>query len=588
MTTTITTPTLTRILTGTASPGLGSAPGSAALPVVVIGAGPVGLAAAANLVGYGLPVVVLEAGEQVGHAVRQWGHVRTFTPWRYIVDERAEALLSAHGWARPDTPVPPTGAELAESYLQPLAAALGDRVRVNTRVVAVSREGMDKTRTVGRAQRPLLVRVRTADGALSDVAARAVIDASGTWSGPNPLGSSGLALPGEAEATERGLLVGGLPDVLGADVARYAGRRTLVVGSGHSAANTLLALGRVAAAAPGTQLWWAVRGGAAEKVYGGGPGDELPERGRLGTDLRALVASGAVRLLTGFTATAVRIDPDGRTVTVVGTGPGGPRQLTGLHTVVAATGFRPDVGMLAELQLDLDPALEAPRVLAPLVDPQFHSCGTVPPHGHRELTHPEPGSYTVGMKSYGRAPTFLITTGNEQVRSIAAALAGDTAAAADRVQLVLPDSGVCSVGPAGQDTTAPTGQHPAAASTQDTAAAGGCCGTPPAAHRDRPAGVPAQGLRTGRGRRPRSPPVRAAGIGGGTSRAGGWSGPWPAPRSSATASSTTRSRCTWLRCAPRCTPAPARSPSPCQSASRSPAPPPQPWAAGSTPTVPGP
>jgi hypothetical protein len=181
---------------------------------------------------------------------------------------------------------------------------------------------------------------------------------------------------------------------------------------------------------------------------------------------------------------------DGDTVTVVGTTATGPVRLEGLDTVVAATGFRPDLDMLAELRLDLDPGLESPRALGPLIDPAFHSCGTVPPHGHRDLAHPEPGFYVVGMKSYGRAPTFLVTTGNEQVRSVVAALAGDLPAA-DDVRLVLPETGVCSVDSTGRDT----------------AASGGCCGTetgvqglavPSTAHRLLPLGAPAQGFASGR------------------------------------------------------------------------------------------
>jgi len=81
--------------------------------------------------------------------------------------------------------------------------------------------------------------------------------------------------------------------------------------------------------------------------------------------------------------------------------------------------------------------------LAPLIDPNHHSCGTVPPHGVDELTHPELGYYAIGVKSYGRAPTFLLATGYEQARSVVAALAGDWEAARD-VQLHLPETGVCS------------------------------------------------------------------------------------------------------------------------------------------------
>ena len=65
------------------------------------------------------------------------------------------------------------------------------------------------------------------------------------------------------------------------------------------------------------------------------------------------------------------------------------------------------------------------------------------PHGARELAHPEKDFYIVGMKSYGRAPTFLLATGYEQARSVVAMIAGDVAAA-ERVELVLPETGVCS------------------------------------------------------------------------------------------------------------------------------------------------
>ena len=114
-----------------------------------------------------------------------------------------------------------------------------------------------------------------------------------------------------------------------------------------------------------------------------------------------------------------------------------------MDELIVATGVRPDLSFLRELRLDLDPALDCSRVLAPLIDPNEHSCGTVPPHGAAELAQPEAGFFIIGMKSYGRAPTFLLATGHEQARSVAAHLAGDEEAAR-RVELVLPETGVCS------------------------------------------------------------------------------------------------------------------------------------------------
>jgi thioredoxin reductase len=413
--------------------------GASDLPVVVIGAGPVGLAAAAHLRSYGLTALVLEAGEHVGAAMREWGHIRTFTAWRHIVDAAAEKLLAPAGWTRPDGDLPPTGAEIVEKYLEPLAAVFGPSVVTGVRVVAVSRDGLDKSRTLGRHERPFLVRVQDTNGEVADIRAGAVIDASGTWAQRNPLGASGLPALGEPAAEAAGLLVGPLPDVLGTSRARFAGRRTLVVGMGHSAANTLLNLAELARQEPGTEVVWAIRGTDPGRLYGNGD-DQLRDRGKLGAALRSLVQSGDVKHVTGLSITRLHVADDHTTVTVVGQTTAGERCIEDVHTVVAATGFRPDLAMLSELRIGLDTGLDAPSKLAPLIDPAVHTCGTVPPHGHRELAHPgEAGFFIAGMKSYGRAPTFLIATGNEQVRSIAAHLAGDHTAA-DEVRLVLPQT----------------------------------------------------------------------------------------------------------------------------------------------------
>ena len=177
------------------------------------------------------------------------------------------------------------------------------------------------------------------------------------------------------------------------------------------------------------------------RVYGGGPADQLPARGDLGASLKDLVASGKIALTAGFPVVKVSDAADG--VIVHADPASGLPPLGPFERVVVATGQRPDFSFLREIRLNVDPALECAAALAPLIDPNVHSCGSVRPHGHRELSHPEPGFYTIGVKSYGRAPTFLLTTGYEQARSVVAAIAGDMAAA-DAVHLVLPETGVCS------------------------------------------------------------------------------------------------------------------------------------------------
>ena len=413
------------------------------LPVAVIGAGPVGLAAAAHLIARGLPVKVYEAGPCVGSNLRDWGHVRVFTPWRYCRDSIATALLNRHGWRAPPADAFPTGTELVSAYLEPLAQTpeLAAVLQTHARVTAISREGTDKVVSHGRETRLFVLAVTAKDGVRRDLA-RAIIDASGTWATPNPLGASGLPAAGEAECPDRTAY--GIPDILGRDRDLYRGRKTLVVGSGHSAANALLELAALAEIDPRTSLWWATRGTDLARVFSGGDADQLPARGELGADVRALVESGRVELLTGFAVVALTDKSDG--LAVEGATADGPRRIGPVDRIIAATGQRPDLLMTRELRLELDPWLESAKALGPLIDPNLHSCGSVPPHGHRELAHPEPGFYTVGIKSHGRAPTFLLLTGYEQVRSVAAAIAGDVAAA-DDVRLVLPETGVCSTRP---------------------------------------------------------------------------------------------------------------------------------------------
>ena len=429
-----------------------------ALPVAIIGAGPVGLAAAAHLAERGISFVVFEAGSTVGHNLAAYAHVRLFSPWQYNVDRAAVRLLEEGDWRMPKADTLPTAGEMVKDYLLPLAQSpqLAPSIRLGARVIAVSRAAHDKVKTAGRTSAAYVLQVDEG-GRITEYFARALVDASGTWNQPNPVGAHGLPALGERETSRR--IAYGMPDVLGAMRSRYAGRKVLVVGAGHSAAGNLLSLSILASLEPGTRVAWAVRGKDLRRLFGGGANDGLPARGALGTKLRELVDARRLEVHLGFRVQ--RIEEQGARMKIVANNPLLPA-IEEVDEIIASTGARPDLGLTSELRVRHDEWLESTEALAPLIDPNEHSCGTVRPHGHRELQHPEPGFYAIGAKAYGRAPNFLLATGYEQARSVVAALAGDLAAA-DQVQLELPQTGVCS-------TDLVVGAEAAAASA--------CCGGP--------------------------------------------------------------------------------------------------------------
>ncbi|MDJ0333876.1 FAD-dependent oxidoreductase [Salinibacterium sp. G-O1] len=421
------------------------------LPVAIIGAGPIGLAAAAHLAAREVDFVIYEAGQSIAESMASWGHIRLFSPWRHLIDPAARTLLEASGWIQPhNMQTAPTGAELIEKYLAPLAALpqIASRIHTGVRVDAVTRQGMDRTRSTNRATTPFALRITDSDGAIREVTARAVIDASGTYTTTNSLGSNGLEPLGLAEVADH--VTHALPNVLGRDRVRFAGKHITVVGAGHSAANTLINLATLIQTEPDTRVTWVIRNKRAERVFTS-EDDELTRRASLGAKVKKLMDFGVVEIVDGFEITGLA--KTGNQVDISGLRHGNVEHIT-TDIVVNATGFRPNLDILREIRLDLDEVVEAPVRLAPLIDPNLHTCGTVEPHGFAELEQPEPNFFIAGMKSYGRAPTFLLATGHEQVRSIAAYLAGDLAAASN-VELVLPATGVCCTDPGASSPAEP-------------------------------------------------------------------------------------------------------------------------------------
>ncbi|MBX2819553.1 MAG: NAD(P)-binding domain-containing protein [Rhodothermaceae bacterium] len=429
--------------------------------VAIIGAGPVGIAAAAHLLNQGLQPIVLEKGQRAGHAMLEWGHVKVFTPWKYITDKAVVSLLEETGWKYPEKEYLPTAGEIVKEYLVPAATttSLNDSIIYDAEVVSVSKLGMSKSSTHGREDAPYTIHYKKSDGRHLVLQATAVIDASGTWYTPNPIGTDGLPVAGEEE--NKDYISYGIPDVLGVEKETYKGMRTLVLGGGHSAINVTLDLLALRKTSPDTTVYWGLRRNNIERLLGGGINDELPARGALGLAAQQAVRDGALELLSPCSVIQIQ-----KTGTGLWINANVDNQIVDFEVdrIVVAAGFRPNLHMLREIRLDIDDVVEAPTALAPLIDPNVHSCGTVSPHGVDELTHKDKNFFVVGMKAYGRAPTFLMLTGYEQVRSIAAELAGDHRAARN-IELILPATGVCSSEPRPEATGEQPGQKVAVAAS---------------------------------------------------------------------------------------------------------------------------
>lgn len=411
------------------------------LPIAIIGGGPVGLAAAAHLAKHGESFILLEAGAHLGSNILTWGHVRLFSPWQYNIDKAALSLLEKQGWDSPDLKALPTGKEIVEKYLQPLAnlPEIKPFIHWNTKVLSIGRKDTDKMKTANRESMPFMIYTEK-DGVLQVYEARAVLDASGTWGNPNPANSNGIWLKEEQSLKEH--IFYGIPDILGEEQKRYANKRVAVVGSGHSAINALLELAKLKESYPETNIIWIMRKQRVEEAYGGEEKDALEARGALGSRIHQLVDEGNIEVITPYKIQYVAGTKNG--MDIVGHQKKQEIKITNVHEMIVNTGNRPNLSMISEIRTSIDSATESVATLAPLIDPNLHSCGTVRPHGEKELRQPEKDFYIVGSKSYGRAPTFLMATGYEQVRSIVAYLTGDYKAA-EKIELDLPETGVCSV-----------------------------------------------------------------------------------------------------------------------------------------------
>src|SRR4051794_3221558 len=388
--------------------------------LAILGAGPIGLEAALAAAERGWEFTVYEAGRSVGANVRDWGHVRLFTPWEPNVSPRARrALRGPQGTEPPDGPELPTGAELAERVLEPLAAlpALAPRIRLGARIDAVAREGLLKHEAIASAERGarrFRLLVADEDGCESLEHADAVIDCTGTYGNPNALGDGGIPAPGERALSDR--IERRLPRFDGA----WAGSTTLLTGAGHSAQTAARALAALARDASGTRVIWAIRSGAP--TWGAVDDDPLPERANLTRVADELVsgASSAVDARLGYVTEALA-PRDGRIEVTLRNGTA--EQVT-VDRVLALNGSVGDYSIYRQLQVHECYATAAPMKLsAALLGSAAGDCLAQESHGPETLTNPEPGFFILGAKSYGRNSQFLMRIGWTQVDDVMGLLA---------------------------------------------------------------------------------------------------------------------------------------------------------------------
>lgn len=350
---------------------------------------------------------MFEAG-QVAESVRRWGCIRMFSPFGLNGSRGAVAHLKRHGLGVPPPESILTGAEYADAFLEPLAESLNGIIRTNAPVMAVTREGLNKGDYIldpQRASVPFSLLVREGERE-SVVQADVVLDCSGNFQNPRPLGIGGIPAPGERTARNAIRYGASYP-------GEVDGLRILVVGAGHSAATIVCGL----AEQHPMKLFWAVRKPVADHPYARIPDDPLPERDRLLTQANALARSSRVRLLAPAGVRTLNKTGEGLEVALL---VNGQPETVVVDRIFAATGFRPDLSVTRELQVQTCWATEGTYKLAALLLGEAGGdCLKTPSAGGVEtLSHPEPGFYTLGMKSYGRRSDFLIRTGCEQVQTV--------------------------------------------------------------------------------------------------------------------------------------------------------------------------
>lgn len=392
--------------------------------IAILGAGPIGLEAALAAAERGWDFTLYEAAPRVAGHVREWGHVRLFTPWDMNVSGRMRAVLAADGVEAPTGDSIPTGNELVDRLYEPVAAtaSVQPRLRLGSRVHAVAREGLLKHEEIGSEERSahqFRLLLADADGSERVERADAVIDCTGIYGNPNTLGDGGIPAPGERALEDR--IERKLPN-LDAEPERFAGKRILLTGAGHSAQTAARDLAAFARQAPGTEIVWAVR--SPDPGWGAVADDPLPERAGLNATARYLAGGASEDVTAHFGVVTEALA--GRDARVGVTLRNGSVDELVVDRILALNGGVGDPGIYRQLQVHECYATAAPMKLSAALlsaEGSGADCLEQTGHGADTLTNPEPGFFILGSKSYGRNSQFLLKIGWEQVDDVFGLLA---------------------------------------------------------------------------------------------------------------------------------------------------------------------
>jgi thioredoxin reductase len=396
--------------------------------IAILGAGPIGIEAALYARYLGYEVAVLEQGK-VANNVLSWGHVKMFSPFAMNRSPLGIAALKAQDEQAtlPSDDALLTGREYAEQYLVPLAKSdlLAECIHEDVEVLHIGRDGILKsdTRDIDRSQSRFRMLARTA-GREDIVEADAVIDTTGVFNQPNFVGHGGIPAVGELDCQQH--INHHLPDVLGTDRSRFENNSVLVVGSGYSAATSVVALAELRKSAARTQTTWATRRESSTD----GPiplikDDRLPQRTELARRANEVVASAEFKIDHFDKTSIVAISRNDATKQFKVTFGGKLQGEREFDEVISNVGYHPNSDIYRELQVEECSAGQGPIHLAEWIHQQgpVDALDQTSP-GPQALRHPEPDFFILGSKSFGRNSNFLLSLGLQQISDAFTVIAG--------------------------------------------------------------------------------------------------------------------------------------------------------------------